>query len=988
MTINTTTIINSIEDYVLDIKPYHSKLSEVIVEFAFFDDVNVHITESHSIQALMSSIWSSDYISNPITSSTRYQLRAPFSNPTFFHNLNSFDGSTYLDGTLSEFNYKLFNKRFREDTKLVRKNGIPQLEGHDYFQTKGAYSFTILPDQKFVQTSEFPFPTRNVRNSGDKIEIYPTAPQEKWSLVKINPVGYSRPKMKLVNVPSILLSDFSDLITDTEFTVTCISPGVFEITGDVIGTADSFIALGGGVQDVMFGGVLYFKIDIQNSVGPQPYTPIIGDFFTIDLEIEPEITTEIAKGYGLGGYGESGYDDRSYDLLNPEDLNFEIKPGQNIKNHIIEIKLLDTNAFTVKYYHRSDYLNGTKNEDLTLGSYPGGTVGTPYENVSVKFVVPFLDDFTFDTDDIIIIDPVNTPYFSSINMPFIHMYGTSYTDLPSRKWTFTAITNTSFETGINTAPFVSPNVLMNTAYDNSEVHFTAYSNFIRVEPNDKFWFRVYKEKPSYKVIGSISGETGVATVGKEYDNGKIKFTLAKPVAQLMSKVYPYDLPLGTLSPEALDYDIIELSELIPVNPTGYSTDINNIHLQFDRPVRSDAKSEVYKFTYSASNDSFRVVSSSGTKIGIDFSIPAYEWTDRLNNSTLSQNIGFDVQHADGNLAFTVLKDRTYSDGEEFYVRIVDHGLPLYHSNHGIMFKEISDIDTFVIEDTTEDKISLFVHNAAANSLETNSSRDTISLPSQVLSQVGIDSYVSGGDKKNEIALILKRNQEIADVGTINVDLYAANKPSVKVGIVRQRESLKRPVIEFEPNFISSTMGFLGTKFSVKVEQGQLLNTRVSTKFSESLKFASTTSYKRYMDFEGYDTLEYDDELQDIAYLLGYLDFNENAPFALPSNRWKGYLPDGTIHEYAQSEIELLIGDFAGYDHSVLGIPVFAVRIRHPGTIDLAKVKVISQISGVEWSPIEKVITQTHYDEFGNIMAQTVKIFIPITEGDDFKVIVE
>ena len=67
--------------------------------------------------------------------------------------MNNFTGASYNQEVNSLLGYKMFDQRFRNETKLVRKNGICQLEGHDYFQTKGAYSFNILPDNKVIQTS-------------------------------------------------------------------------------------------------------------------------------------------------------------------------------------------------------------------------------------------------------------------------------------------------------------------------------------------------------------------------------------------------------------------------------------------------------------------------------------------------------------------------------------------------------------------------------------------------------------------------------------------------------------------------------------------------------------------------------------------------------------------------------------------------------------------------------------------------------------------
>ena len=105
MTANTTDIIDSLEGYVLDIKPYHSKLSDIIVEYEFFDDVNVQIDEQHTIRTLLNSIWSQEYIAGPAFATSRYPMRAMFSTPTFFHFLNNFSGSTFISDVNTTLGY-------------------------------------------------------------------------------------------------------------------------------------------------------------------------------------------------------------------------------------------------------------------------------------------------------------------------------------------------------------------------------------------------------------------------------------------------------------------------------------------------------------------------------------------------------------------------------------------------------------------------------------------------------------------------------------------------------------------------------------------------------------------------------------------------------------------------------------------------------------------------------------------------------------------
>lgn len=1008
MTINTTSIINSLEDYVLDIKPYHSKLSEIIVEFAFFDDVKVQFGEEHTISALLSSIWSRDYISNPPPTSSRYLLPAPFSVPSFFHYSNQHLGTSFESGIKTEFNYKLYDQRYRKEVKLVRQkralypdNPIPQLEGHDFFQTKGAYSFTVLPGQKYVQAIHYkhspiawatpdsgdndystmnlksvvhysdpakdvfdrislPYDPSNVLPSGDDLYIHPTTSwrtrhelgktvfqlfhvsvleplnkytikietigpnptfsiyrndesvpvitvndnipfstpefsgtiragsqfntlvnsnnfqnytlvfgNETWTLIKVNPVGYSRPMMRLNNAPTIEVYDVSPTIINQNWTITCTAPNVFTVVGFVNGPADDTVNYPSVGNSVKISGVEQFKFNLNLPKGTH-YTPILGDYFTFNLHKKfPKVDFVPNAGYDIGDY-DALYDDRK---VNANISAFSSK----YTNVIVELEALNETQFIVRYFDKFDYIIGVKTEIHLSTVTRLATVGVVYADSVCSFKIdpPYVDvpppdmfpnpdgDEKYGTGDLFIIDPnlMSDESFKSKNMPFIHIYGASFTDIDFKRWIFTASqigTSGSFE--------------FDKAFDNGETHFTVHSSLIKIDADDAFWFDVIRDKPSYKVIGSMSGEYPMAVVGKKYDNNRIRFTIKPPVAKVSHKI--------TRGPG----DITEVSQQV-LNYNGFVTSLDGKYLKFDRSVRSDAPANTYKFRFDSQNNAFAVTSETGIKIGVDYS-SEYEWTDRYNNSALSQNPNFDVKHADGNIAFTVLKNFNgspvvYPNNYEFYVNIIDQSFPLYHSFDGVMFNWIKDDDTMIIEDLTEDRMSLFINSTSINIpsvagkksstyLETN---DTLTeLPSYwnsiTKSQRGLDSFIVGGEKRNEIGLITKRSQEFADIGTADIDVYLASKPTFKVGKVRQKDSNLRSTIQFETDFINAYMGPIGTKFSIKVDQGQAMNTRTNAKIIDSVKFTEKIGVDDSEIYGGYDTLAYDDEENDLNFRRG------------------------------------------------------------------------------------------------------------------------
>lgn len=1118
MTISTTVIIDSLEDYVLDIKPYHSKLSDVIIEYEFFDDVKVKVNEKHQFQILLNSIWGDSYISGPSYAVTKYPLRSSFSAPTFFSFLNFFNGSDFDAQLLSDTGIRAYNTRHRKDFKLLKKNGIPQLEGHDFFQSKGAYTFDILPNQKIVQTSHtqsmtptdvkdakpifrnsyefnvgvvsvvvheghgytdamniqylnqqdgihrfqaiyngtviasfdannfvtipkvngtepgvelavtidtdfFPFapnqtvfivtnwttavqnhpltiftvdefenndfiesiqirirsilgqnPTFNIKipNFGNRIAtggmlfaqnnlkfkinktplfnqlvtasnyskfvfeinpqrkliVAPDAPLETWSLIKINPISYSRPKMRLSNVAEMSILNMWAGTPSQKWTVTALNSTTFNIVGSISGHCGVVYANNNPWDVIDSTGQKQFDVIIQTPTGSAPYTPIPGDFYTFSITNPNAFTPQfnLVFGYDLVEYDAPYYDTR-FQHYNIDVMDFEM--AADIPNAIIEIKAKSNALFSVNIYDKQQYFVGNK---VDIGSpLPDAIVDVRYNSRYFNFTVVSPshpdDPQHFVENDLFFIEvnnppPVITelPYFSSINMPFVHLYGTSFVDTPPKKWIFTAMTDGKTFNVVSSpaSSFSSPNLVANVAYDNSECHLTFYPSLtIPIAQGDSFEFDIFDKQPSYKVIGSVSGETDYAEVGKWYNNGKIAFILDRPKLTIASK---YETDLG------LNYSQFSNSPDITVKID------NDKAIKVSRYPRSDAVNDVYTFKYNSAINAFSVLSSLGMKTGVDFATE-YEWTDKHQNSVLSQNKTFDVAHADGNISLTILKtfndnQVTYTDGYKFTVAINAHKFPLYHSANAILFASIKDTDALQFSDFSEDKIALTVdpsspympilgsQPAVSHLFALDNNED---LSSSTYLHPGIGPILTGGTKRNEIALIPIRAQEYADVGTVNVDLYAASKPDLKIAEVRQKYSNQKPIIQFNSAFIDTYIGPQGTRFGVKIEQGQMMNTTTAARITDSIKFAEhfrfsesanvsiTDALEFKIDFKwhdfydsvsvrmfddnipelynygGYDTLEYDNEANDINFGIGGVLDPDNDGLLLPND---------------------------------------------------------------------------------------------------------
>ena len=166
---------NSLISYVLDVKPYHTKLSEIVEEYVFGDDIDVKITEDESLLAFLgadilptagsavlgvrkrrSNSWHRDVASDgsrnvwevPLTSVHKFMSHA--SQEKFIA-----DGVQDL-GTIPGLATGVFNPRRWDGPGItnVKLDGTHQQEAVDYFLSHGAYSFEIRPGQRWKELDQ------------------------------------------------------------------------------------------------------------------------------------------------------------------------------------------------------------------------------------------------------------------------------------------------------------------------------------------------------------------------------------------------------------------------------------------------------------------------------------------------------------------------------------------------------------------------------------------------------------------------------------------------------------------------------------------------------------------------------------------------------------------------------------------------------------------------------------------------------------------
>ena len=160
--------VDDLIKYVLDVKPYHTKLSQIVEEFLFTDSIDVKIADEHNILAFLgpdilsavspatgvrarrSKSWERDEISDgarrvfPVPLTISPKKSSHLSQDRF---VSGQDDDTQIAG----LNRGVFNQKRWDfsgvDTVLV--NNSPKAEGVDYHLSYGVFSFVTASNQKW-----------------------------------------------------------------------------------------------------------------------------------------------------------------------------------------------------------------------------------------------------------------------------------------------------------------------------------------------------------------------------------------------------------------------------------------------------------------------------------------------------------------------------------------------------------------------------------------------------------------------------------------------------------------------------------------------------------------------------------------------------------------------------------------------------------------------------------------------------------------------
>lgn len=135
--------VDSLIAYINDVKPFHSKLSEIVEEYQFYENLNVSIDDkTHFTRAKFAGIWDNESYSNGLYAQ---RLPLPFIKQakTSKHWNNNYEiNPSNIDTQIAGLTTAYYLKHNIGVRKVV-KNGIGQIEGIDFHVSHGAHTIKL-----------------------------------------------------------------------------------------------------------------------------------------------------------------------------------------------------------------------------------------------------------------------------------------------------------------------------------------------------------------------------------------------------------------------------------------------------------------------------------------------------------------------------------------------------------------------------------------------------------------------------------------------------------------------------------------------------------------------------------------------------------------------------------------------------------------------------------------------------------------------------
>lgn len=155
-TTKNTRYISSLVSYVNDTKPFHSKLTEVVEEYQFFDEMSVKLSESFASRLKINPAWTYSFYSSGSAINNRVPLKQLHTHlaRAFPLNTSSYgavkvgrDENTDLASVPYVYSKQTFDGPGIAEVLLERQGNRailePMVEGIDFFQSHGSFQFQV-----------------------------------------------------------------------------------------------------------------------------------------------------------------------------------------------------------------------------------------------------------------------------------------------------------------------------------------------------------------------------------------------------------------------------------------------------------------------------------------------------------------------------------------------------------------------------------------------------------------------------------------------------------------------------------------------------------------------------------------------------------------------------------------------------------------------------------------------------------------------------
>jgi hypothetical protein len=140
--------IQSLVDFILDTKPYHSKLTEVVEEYQFFDEMNVKFVEGSSTKVKINPTYLYNFYSGGDSNFKSFpvkQLHSPLASSELASLRVGVDENTDMASVPFVYSKKTFDGIGVADVRLKRASNatLNLIEGLDWFQSHGSMQFQL-----------------------------------------------------------------------------------------------------------------------------------------------------------------------------------------------------------------------------------------------------------------------------------------------------------------------------------------------------------------------------------------------------------------------------------------------------------------------------------------------------------------------------------------------------------------------------------------------------------------------------------------------------------------------------------------------------------------------------------------------------------------------------------------------------------------------------------------------------------------------------